>query len=43
MRQIREVLRLHHEAALSYGECGRALKLGKSTVGKIVLLARAPA
>jgi predicted DNA-binding protein (UPF0251 family) len=41
MRQIREVLRLHHEAGLSYGECARALKIGRSTVGKIVLLARA--
>jgi transposase len=41
MRQIREVLRLHLEAGLSYAECARALKLPKSTVGKIVHLARA--
>jgi transposase len=41
MRQIREVLRLHHEAGLSYAECGRALKMAKSTAGKIVFLARA--
>jgi transposase len=41
MRRIREVLRLHLEAGLSYAECARALKMPKSTVGKIVLLARA--
>lgn len=41
MRQIREVLRLHWVAKLSYAECGRALKIGKSTVGDIVGLARA--
>lgn len=41
MRQIREVLRLHHEAGLSYAECARVLKISRSTVGKIVLLARA--
>jgi len=41
MRRIREVLRLHLEAGLSYAECARALKLPKSTVGKIVHLARA--
>jgi hypothetical protein len=39
MRRIREVLRLHLEAGLSYAECARVLKLPKSTVGKIVLLA----
>ncbi|HTT12169.1 MAG TPA: hypothetical protein VMG60_14875 [Burkholderiaceae bacterium] len=41
MRRIREVLRLHLEAGLSYAECARALKLPKSPVGKIVHLARA--
>jgi transposase len=41
MRRIREVLRLHLEAGLSYAECARALKVPKSTVGKIVHLARA--
>ena len=41
MRRIREVLRLHLEAGLSYAECARAMKLPKSTVGKIVHLARA--
>jgi transposase len=41
MRQIREILRLHQEAGLSYAACGRALKLSKSTAAMIVLLARA--
>jgi len=41
MRRIREVLRLHLEAGLSYAECARALRVPKSTVGKIVHLARA--
>jgi transposase len=41
MRQIREVLRLHLQAGLSYAECGRALKVPKSTVGATVLMARA--
>ena len=40
MRQIRETLRLHLQAGLSYGEVGRALKLSKSVVGKYVTLAR---
>jgi len=41
VRQIKQVLRLHLEAGLSYGQAGRALGLAKSTVGKICLLARA--
>jgi transposase len=41
MRQIREVLRLHLQAGLSYAETGRALKIPKSTVGSMVLMARA--
>jgi transposase len=41
MRQIREVLRLHLQAGLSYAETGRALRLAKSTVGTVVLKARA--
>lgn len=40
MRQIRETLRLHAQAGLSYNEIGRALKISKSVVGKYVLLAR---
>ena len=40
MRQIREVLRLHLQAGLSYGKCGRALKMPKSTVGGVVSMAR---
>ena len=40
MRRIRETLRLHLQAGLSYGEVGRALKISKSAVGKYVLLAR---
>ena len=40
MRQIRETLRLHLQAGLSYNEVGRALKTSKSVVGKYVLLAR---
>ena len=40
MRQIRETLRLHLQAGLSYSEVGRALKLSKSAVGKYVSLAR---
>jgi len=40
MRQIRETLRLHLQAKLSYGEIGRALKISKSAAGKYVLLAR---
>ena len=41
MRQIRQVLRLHLEAGLSYTQVGRAVALSKTTVGKIVLFARA--
>ena len=41
MRQIRQALRLHLEARLSYAEVARALGTAKGTVGKIVLLARA--
>ena len=41
MRQIRQVLRLHLEAGLTYGQVGRALGIPKSTVGKFALLARA--
>jgi transposase len=41
MRRIREVLRLHLQAGLSYNEVGRTLKVSKSVVGKYVSLARA--
>jgi transposase len=41
MRQIRQALRLHLEAGLSYAQVARALGVGKGTVGKFVLLARA--
>ena len=40
MRQIRETLRLHLQAGLSYNEVGRVLKISKSVVGKYVSLAR---
>src|ERR1035437_1251630 len=40
MRQIRESLRLHLQAKLSYNEVGRTLKLSKSVVGKYISLAR---
>jgi transposase len=40
MRHIRETLRLHEQAGLTYGEIAGALKIAKSTVGKYVLLAR---
>ena len=40
MRQIRETLRPHLRAGLSYNEVGRALKISKSAVGKYVSLAR---
>ena len=40
MRRIRETLRLHLQAGLSYYEVGRALKISKSVVGKYVSLAR---
>ena len=41
MRQIRQVLRLHLEAGLSDTQVGRAVALSKTTVGKMVLFARA--
>ncbi|MCT0224377.1 hypothetical protein [Synechococcus sp. CS-1328] len=40
MRRIREALRLHLQAVLSYSEVGRALKFSKSAVGKYVSLAK---
>ncbi len=40
MRQIRETLRLHLQAGLSYNEVGRVLKISKSAVGKYITLAR---
>ena len=40
MRQIRETLRLHLQAELSYNEVARALKISKSVVGKYLSLAR---
>ena len=40
MRRIREALRLHLQAGLSYNEAGRVLKISKSVVGKYVSLAR---
>ena len=40
MRRIRETLRLHLQAGLSYNEVGRTLKISKSVVGKYVSLAR---
>lgn len=43
MRQIRQTLRLHYEAGLTYAEIARALGIAKSTAGKFVLLARAAA
>ena len=41
MRQIRQTLRLHLEAGLSYAQVARAIPMARATVGKIVLLARA--
>jgi transposase len=41
MRRIRETLRLHLQADLSYDAVGRALNISKSVVGKYVSLARA--
>ena len=40
MRRIREALRLHLQAGLSYYEVGRVLKMSKSALGKYVSLAR---
>ena len=39
MRRIRETLRLHLQAGLSYCEAGCALKISKSVVGKYVVQA----
>jgi hypothetical protein len=41
MRQIRQALRLHLEARLSYAQVARAVGIGKGTVGKFILFARA--
>lgn len=41
MRRIRETLRLHLQAQLSYNEVARALKISKSVVGKYICLAHA--
>ena len=41
MRRIRDTLRLHLQAGLSYNEIARTLKISKSVVGKYVSLARA--
>jgi len=41
MRQIRQALRLHLEAGLSYAQVARAIGIGKGTVGKFMLHARA--
>jgi hypothetical protein len=43
MRRIRETLRLHLQAGLSYNEVARTLKSSKSVAGKYVSLARAAA
>lgn len=40
MRRIREALRLHLQAGLSYNEVGLALKISKCVVGKYISLAR---
>ena len=41
MRQIRQTLHLHYQAGLSYAQVGRALGVPKSTVAKMVSMARA--
>ena len=41
MRQIRETLRLHLSAGLSFNEVGRNLKISKSAAAKYASLARA--
>ena len=41
MRQIRQTLHLHFQAGLSYAQVGRALGVPKSTIGKVVSMARA--
>jgi response regulator of citrate/malate metabolism len=40
MRGVRETLRLHRQAGLSYNEVGRALEISKCVVGKYVSPAR---
>ena len=41
MRQLRQILRLHLEGRLSLRETARLVKIGKTTVGDVVLKARA--
>jgi transposase len=41
MRQLRQILRLHLEGGLSLRETARLAKIGKTTVGDVVLKARA--
>ncbi len=41
MRQIRETLRVHLMAGLSFNEVGRSLKISKSEAAKYTWLARA--
>ena len=41
MRQIRETLRLHLSAGLSFNELARTLKISKSVAAKYASLARA--
>ena len=41
MRRIREVLRLKHECALSYGQIAQALRLSKGTVSNYLIRAEA--
>jgi transposase len=41
MRQIRQTLHLHYQAGLSYAQVGRALGVPKSTLAKMVSMARA--
>ena len=41
LRQIRETLRLHLQAALSFSEVGRTLKISNSAAAKYTWLARA--
>ena len=41
MRQIRTVLRLHLDGALSYREIARALGLSRGAIGNLVSFARA--
>lgn len=41
MRQIRQALRLHFEAGLTYSQIGRALGIAKSTAAKFIHVTRA--